>query len=87
MNTLPEDSKPGSPAEKRARAILYGVTIIQKHNNKVSLIALDKEIHVGPLQGPEEDLSFTTAEINQLKEFGWCWNDEQSTWEFYIGHG
>jgi len=87
MNTLPEDNEPGSPAEERARAIIYGVSIIQKHNKKVNLIALDKGVYVGPMQSPEEDLSFTTDEINLLKELGWCWSAEQSAWEFYTGHG
>lgn len=87
MNTLPEDNEPDSPAEKSARAILCGVNIIQKHNKKVTLIALDKGVYVGPMQSPEEDLSFTTAEIKQLKKLGWCWSEEQSAWEYYTGHG
>lgn len=87
MNTLPEDNKPGSPAEERARKIMQGVLIIQKHNKKVSLIGLDKGVYVGPLESAETDLSFTTAEINKLKELGWYWSEEQNSWEFYTGHG
>jgi hypothetical protein len=87
MNTLPEDNKPASPAEKRAQAILCGVRIIQKHNKKVSLIGLDKGVYVGPLESPERDLSFTTDDVKQLKKLGWCWSEEQESWEFYTGHG
>lgn len=87
MNALPEDNEPGSPAEKRARKILQGILIIQKHNLKVTLIGLDKGVYVGPLDSPERDLSFTTEEVNQLKELGWYWSDEQESWEFYTGHG
>jgi len=87
MNTLPEDNEPGSPAEEIALKILQGIRIIQKHKPKVTLIGLDKGVYVGPLESPDTDLSFTTAEINQLKELGWCWSEEQESWEFYTGHG
>lgn len=76
-----------SPAEGSANKILQGIRIIQDYHPKVSLIGLDKGVFVGPCENPETDLSYTTAQLKELKELGWSWNEEQESWEFYTGHG
>lgn len=87
MNSLPEDNNPKSPAEESARKIMQGVLIIQDRHPKVSLIGLDKGVYVGPCEDPKRDLSYSTAQLDQLKDLGWCWSEEQESWEFYTGHG
>ena len=82
---MDNEHTPGSPAEESAHKILQGIRIIQKNNPKVSLIGLDKGVYVGPLHTSDEGL--TDAEVNQLKELGWSWSEEQESWEFYTGHG
>lgn len=75
-----------SPAQKQLQQIAGGVEIISRKDPEASLVALDKNLCCsGPIGPNPADLS--EAELMALEGFGWEWNDEQDTWEFYTGHG
>jgi hypothetical protein len=89
-----------SPAEESATNILEGVQILQKYNSKATLVALDKAVYCdGP--SPDDDgdddedtdeeesegKAMTSAVVEQLEDLGWEWDEEQSAWGYYTGHG
>ena len=91
-----------SPAEESATNILEGVQILQKYNPKATLVALDKAVYCdGPSPDDEgeddeeeaddeesnEGKKFTSAIVEQLEDLGWEWDEEQSAWGYYTGHG
>jgi hypothetical protein len=82
-----EETKCGSPAEESARKILQGILILQANYPKVSLIGLDKGVYVGPCDDPKRDWAYQPAQLDELKQLGWSWCEEQESWEFYTGHG